>query len=158
LAGGSVNSRLVAKPEVTLGRHLLADEPEFSLEIPASHVIHRSPGLPHPDKSCLSECGFLRLAGMARRTMTQSRWMKTPRCASGRLSPHVFQGNLNHDSQDQKRQHTKQHLLQPCRVTHHARLVTKRGFFVSLGAGDSELHGGINKGALTRTCLRRTCD
>ena len=70
IGGRLGRSRLVAKPEVTLGQHLLAGEPEFSLEIPALHVIHRSPGLPHPDKSCLSECGFLRLAGMARRTMT----------------------------------------------------------------------------------------
>jgi hypothetical protein len=76
---------------------------------------------------------------MAHRPMTQSRWKKTPSCASGRLSAHVFQGNLNHDSQDQKSQHTKQQFLRPCRITHHVRLVSKRGFFVSLGAGDSEL-------------------
>jgi hypothetical protein len=58
------------------------------------------------------------LAGMARRTMTQSRWKKTPRCVSGRLSPHVFHGNLNHDSQDQKPQHSKQQFLRPRTVTH----------------------------------------
>jgi hypothetical protein len=100
--------------------------------------------------SALSECGFLRLAGMVRRTMTQSRWKKTPRCASGRLSPHVFHGNLNHDSQEHKSHHTKQQFLRPYRITHHVMLVSR-------GQGIAN-YSGINKGILTLTCLRKTCD
>jgi hypothetical protein len=49
--------------------------------------------------------------------------------------PHLFQSNLNHSSQHQEAQHSKQQFLRPRIIVHHVRLVTKRGFSVS---GDAE--------------------
>jgi hypothetical protein len=58
-----------------------------------------------------------------------------PGAKSGRVSPHVFQRNLSHSSQEQEPKHCKQQFLRPRTIMHHMRLVTKRGFSIS---GDAE--------------------